>query len=58
MRRLRLPNLRKKTEGKGTRIGPQKLRDTMKHTNIRILGYPEEEKRKKGEESIFEDRIG
>ena len=31
------------------------LRDNIKHTNIRIIGVPEEEKRKKGTEKIFEE---
>ena len=33
------------------------LRDNMKHTNIRIIGVPEEEERKKGTEKIFEEII-
>ena len=33
------------------------LRDNMKHTNIRIIGVPEEEERKKGTEKIFEKII-
>ena len=32
------------------------LRDNIKHTNIRIIGVPEEEK-KKGSEKIFEEII-
>ena len=31
--------------------------DTIKHTNIQIIGVPEEEERKKGSEKIFEDII-
>ena len=33
------------------------LWDNIKHTNIRILGVPEEEERKKGSEKIFEEII-
>ena len=33
------------------------LWDTIKHTNIRIIGVPEEEKKKKGTEKIFEEII-
>ena len=32
------------------------LRDNIKHTNIQIIGVPEEEK-KKGSENIFEEII-
>ena len=31
--------------------------DTIKHTNIRIIGVPEEEEKKKGTEKIFEEII-
>ena len=31
--------------------------DNIKHTNIRIIGVPEEEEKKKGTEKIFEDII-
>ena len=33
------------------------LWDNIKHTNIRIIGVPEEEERKKGYEKIFEEII-
>ena len=33
------------------------LCDNIKHTNIRIIGIPEEEEKKKGTEKIFEDII-
>ena len=33
------------------------LRENIKHTNIRIIGVPEEEKKKKGNEKIFEEII-
>ena len=33
------------------------LWENIKHTNIRIIGVPEEEKKKKGTEKIFEDII-
>ena len=33
------------------------LWDNIKHTNIRIIGDPEEEDKKKGTEKIFEDII-
>ena len=33
------------------------LWDNIKHTNIRIIGVPEEEERKKGTEKIFEEII-
>ena len=29
--------------------------DNIKHTNIRIIGVPEEEEKKKGSEEIFEE---
>ena len=31
--------------------------DNIKHTNIQIIGVPEEEEKKKGYEKIFEDII-
>ena len=31
------------------------LWDNSKHTNIRIIGVPEEEEKKKGSEKIFEE---
>ena len=34
------------------------LWDNIKHSNIRIIGVPEEEKKKKGTEKIFEEIIG
>ena len=33
------------------------LWDNIKHTNIRIIGVPEEEEKKKGTEIIFEEII-
>ena len=33
------------------------LWDNVKHTNIRIIGVPEEEEKKKGSEKIFEEII-
>ena len=33
------------------------LWDNIKHTNIRIIGVPEDEKKKKGTEEIFEEII-
>ena len=33
------------------------LWDNIKHTNIRIIGTPEEEEKKKGSEKIFEEII-
>ena len=33
------------------------LWDHIKHTNIQIIGVPEEEEKKKGYEKIFEDII-
>ena len=33
------------------------LWDNIKRTNIRIIGFPEEEEKKKGTEEIFEDTI-
>ena len=31
--------------------------DNIKHTNIRIIGVPEEEEKKKGYEKLFEEVI-
>ena len=33
------------------------LWDNIKHTNIQIIGVPEEEEKKKGHEKIFEEII-
>ena len=33
------------------------LWDNVKHTNIRLIGVPEEEEKKKGSEKIFEEII-
>ena len=33
------------------------LSDNVKHTNIRIIGVPEEEEKKKGTEKIFEETM-
>ena len=33
------------------------LQDNIKHTNIRIIGVPEEEEKKNGTEKIFEEII-
>ena len=33
------------------------LQDSVKHPNIRIIGVPEEEDKKKGHEKILEDII-
>jgi len=33
------------------------LWDNIKHTNIRIIGVPEEDEKKKGYENIFEEII-
>ena len=33
------------------------LWDNIKHTNIRIIGVPEEEEEKKGTEKIFEEKV-
>ena len=37
--------------------GLRDLRDNIKHTNIQIIGVPEEEEKKKGYEKIFEEII-
>ena len=36
---------------------PRDHLDNSKHTNIRIIGVPEEEEKKKGTEKIFEEII-
>ena len=36
---------------------PRDLWDNTKRTNIRIIGVPEEEEKKKGSEKIFEEFI-
>ena len=33
------------------------IRDNIKHTNIRIIGVPEEEEKEKGSEKIFDEII-
>ena len=35
----------------------RELWDNIKHTNIRIIGVPEEEEKKKGTQKIFEEII-
>ena len=42
---------------KRTGDNPRDLWDNIKHTNIRIIGVPEEEEKKKGYEKIFEEII-
>ena len=45
---------------KGMKIIEDSLRDlwdNIKHTNIQIIGIPEEEKKKEGYEKIFEEII-
>ena len=42
----------KRTEG-----SLRDLWDNIKHTNIQIIGVPEEEEEKKGYEKIFEENI-
>ena len=47
-------------KGKRMKITDESLRDLwnhIKHTNIRIIGVPEEEEKKKGYEKIFEEII-
>ena len=49
-------------QNKGKRMkriedGLRDLRDNIKHTNIQIIGVPEEEEKKKGYEKIFEEII-
>ena len=49
---------RNKKKGKKTIEGSLRdLWDNTKHTNIRIIGVPEEEEKKKGSEKIFEEII-
>ena len=48
------------TKEKGMKTIEDSLRDlwdNIKHTNIRIIGVPEEEEKKKGSEKIFEEII-
>ena len=42
---------------KGTDDSLRDLWDNIKNTNIRIIGVPEEEEKKKGYEKIFEEII-
>ena len=42
---------------KRTENSLKNLWDNIKHTNIRIIGVPEEEERNKGYEKIFEEII-
>ena len=42
---------------KGIEDSLRALWDNIEHTNIRIIGVPEEEKKKKGTEKIFEEII-
>ena len=42
---------------KRTKDSLRDLWDNINHTNIRIIGVPEEEKKKKGYEKIFEEII-
>ena len=42
---------------KRTEDSLRNLWDNIKHTNIRIIGVPEEEEKKKGYEKIFEEII-
>ena len=47
-------------EGKGMKRIEESLRDlwdNIKHTNIWVIGVPEEEEKKKGTEKIFEEII-
>ena len=45
------------TRKKRTENSLRDLWDNIKHTNIRIIGVPEEEEKKKGYENIFEEII-
>ena len=47
---------KEKTMGR-TEESIRDLWDNIKHTNIRIIGVPEEEEKKKGTEKIFEEII-
>ena len=42
---------------KGTEDSLRDLWDNIKHTNIQIIGIPEEEKKKEGYEKIFEESL-
>ena len=42
---------------KRTEDSPRDFWDNIKHTNIRIIGVPEEEEKKKGYEKLFEEVI-
>ena len=42
---------------KGTEDSPRDVWDNIKSINIRIIGVPEEEEKKKGYEKIFEEII-
>ena len=42
---------------KRTEDSVRDLWDNIKHTNIQIIGVPEEEEKKKGYEKIFEEMI-
>ena len=47
-------------KGKGVKRTEESLRDlwdNIKHTNIWVIGVPEEEEKKKGTEEIFEEII-
>ena len=51
---------REQNKEKGTKRIEDSLRDlwdNIKHVNIRIIGVPEEEEKKKGTEKIFEEII-
>ena len=52
-----LQNRKKKKRMKRIEDSLRDLWDNMKHTNIRIIGVPEEEEKKKGTEKIFEGII-
>ena len=48
------------SQGKSTKRTEDRLRDlwdNVKHANIRVIGAPEEEEKKKGYEKIFEQII-
>ena len=47
----------KKKIMKGNEDNLRDLWDNVKHSNIRIIGVPEEEDKKKGHEKILEDII-
>ena len=42
---------------KRTEDSPRNFWDSIKHTNIQIIGVPKEERKKKGYEKIFEEII-